>query len=164
MTCDFCQTQYSVTDAPRGPVRCAVCGHTWTPARGRANAVLLVISALCALMAAAVFCVAIIARSRIDAARAVALRPAVTEIVPDVSDDGAPVLVVRGTVTNNTDDIYGMPDLVITARDGADHVIVRHRVMPSATLIDAHGVVQFSYSIASTPDIRRIGVDIMGGI
>lgn len=113
-------------------------------------------------MAAAVFAAAVITQSRIDAARAAALVPTVTQIQSGTDDTGADVITVTGNITNNTDDIYGMPDVVITARDDTDNVIVRHKVMPSATLIDAHGVVPFTYTIPAGAEIKKISVDLMG--
>lgn len=162
-TCDFCKTEYSVDRQTRGTVRCALCGHTWTVAApSRANAWLVVISAVCALLAAGIFALAVITRSRIDAANAVALYPAVTDIRTVTGDDGAARFVVSGTITNNTDEIYGVPDLMVIFRDGDNREIARQKFMPTATLIDARGVVNFSHELNPVPGVRRIAVELVG--
>ena len=128
----------------------------------RANAWLVVISAICALMAAGIFALAVITRVRVDAARAAALVPAVTQIKTVTGDDGAAHLVVSGTITNTTDDIYGVPDLMITVRNADDRVISRQKFMPSATLVDAGGIVHFSHTLTPVDGARRVSVELMG--
>ena len=164
IVCDFCKTEYTVAHDTRGPVRCAVCGHTWNVCVSRANAWILVLSAVCALLATLVFVAAVITRTRMDAMRNQALVPTVTQIVPITGDDGTSQLQVSGTITNNTDDIYGMPDLVITSRDENNHVVGQQKFMPTSTLIDAHGVVSFTYTLSVPSNtVRRINVELNGG-
>ncbi len=161
--CDFCQTEYTVPRTAHGAVRCALCGHTWNVVNmGRVNAWLVMISAICALLAAGIFVAAVIARSRIDAATVGPLTPKVSEIAWQNGDDAAPQMVVRGSITNNTSDIYGVPDLIITLRDAHDHVLGRQKFMPTATLIEGGATIQFDYRLAPVMGVKRISVELAG--
>ena len=65
--CDFCKTEYTLDKTPSAPVKCAVCGHVWAVSRpNRRGAVMAFIAAICALLSAIVFAVAVFVRSRID--------------------------------------------------------------------------------------------------
>lgn len=158
--CDFCNTEYSVTP-PRGPVRCAVCGNVWTPARGaRRGAWIVVIAGLMALTAAAIFATATVMRTRADDIVRHPLTATVTAAA--VTDaDGVRSLVVRGVVHNRATQIYGVPDLILTAYDAHGDVIARQRFMPSASLLDAGGNVQFEHVMSVSPDgVRRVGASL----
>jgi hypothetical protein len=65
------------------------------------------------------------------------------------NDDGVRHLVVSGTVTNQTSDIYGMPDVMIVLRDADGRVISHQKFMPSATLIDAGATSDFKYTLSA---------------
>ncbi|MBD5388943.1 hypothetical protein HDR63_01660 [bacterium] len=163
--CDFCKTEYNIARVPATPVKCAVCGHTWV-VRGasRGNAILLVASALGALIAAGIFATAAITRHR---AAVAAARPMVATVdhVGTVTDtDGVAHVVVRGRVMNQSDQIYGVPDLIVIARDGDDHIVARQRVMPTATLLDAGTSAEFSHTLSvPATTVRRISVELSGG-
>lgn len=158
--CNFCHTEYSVA-FPRGPVRCAVCGNVWVPAPPRRHGALVVIVAgLMALMAAAIFAAATVMRTRADD---IVRHPLVANVTSAtaVNTDTGRNLVVRGVVHNRATQIYGVPDLILTAYDAHGDVIARQRFMPSASLLDAGGNVQFEHTMSVSPDgVRRVGASL----
>lgn len=158
--CDFCHTEYSIA-TPRGPVRCAVCGNVWTPpVVRRRGAWIIVITALMALFAAVVFSAVTIIHSR---ARDAATHPLVATVTSAaaVDTDTGHSLVVRGTVHNRSAQIYGVPDLILTAYDEHGDVISHQRFMPPASLLDIGGVVEFEHTMSISPDgVRRVGASL----
>lgn len=165
LQCDFCKTQYNIDRMPTGAVRCAVCGHVWTVRRTSAGGAFLVVaSAVCALIAAGVFATAVITRHRAAELAARPLVATVTDVATQTDAAGVSRLVVRGTITNQSAQIYGVPDLIIVARDTSDRVVARQKFMPSATLLDAGGRAEFSYTLTASPaSVRRISVELAGG-
>lgn len=160
--CDFCQTEYSVPSLRAGAVKCAVCGNTWTPARSNGRgAAMMFFAALCALLSAIVFTVAVITRQKIESANAAPLIAHVTSVRTAADADGMPRLVVAGTVQNVSDEIYGVPDLIITARDANGNIVMQQKFMPSATLLDAGTQVQFSHTLSgSAMGVKRVSVEL----
>ena len=161
--CDICKTEYSMPNAPSGRVRCAICGNVWHVSRGtRRSGMLVFFASLCALLAATVFAVAVIVTSRHDDPTK---RPLVATItnVSTINDDGAaPRIVVDGTVTNRSDDIYAFPDLIIVLYDANGTPISRQKFMPSATLLDAGQSVRFSHTLAGhAAGVKRVTVELL---
>ena len=160
--CDFCKTEYSIDAVPNMPVRCAVCGHTWVvPHPPRRSPWLVFIGALCALLAAIVFAVAVIAQNKITEIRENPLVAEIGEITTITGDDDITRFVVDGRVVNRSDQIYGVPGLIITSY-GRDGILVdRQRFMPSATLLDAGAAVEFSH-VLSVPiaGVDKIAVEL----
>ena len=160
--CDVCKTEYTLTDVPNGPVRCAVCGNVWTPQRaGRRASIMVFVASLCALLAATVFAVAVIITSRRDDPNKRPLVATITK-VETITDADAPKITVNGTVTNRSDDIYGLPDLIIVLYDASGSPIARQKFMPSATLLDAGQSVEFSHTISNVaPGVKRVAVELL---
>lgn len=160
--CDFCKTEYSGQFPPTGPVKCIVCGHTWVPPRQHRRGPLMVfLASLCALLSAIVFTVAVITRQKIEDANAAPLVAHVTSVRTAADADGMPRLVVAGTVQNVSDEIYGVPDLIITARDANGNIVIQQKFMPSATLLDAGTQVQFSHTLSgSAMGVKRVSVEL----
>ena len=87
--CDFCKTEYSLDAVPKMPVKCAVCGNVWTvQSPVRRNTFLTFIAALCALLAAAVFAIAVIAEHQIKQVQEKPLVAEITEINTVVDEKG----------------------------------------------------------------------------
>lgn len=164
ITCDFCKTEYNTPSRAGAPVRCAVCGNTWTvPMPARKNAFLMFFASLCALLSVIVFVVAVVVTHKPNPERDAPLIARVTghEIV--TNDDGTRNLKVSGTVYNQTSDIYGMPDIMIVLRDADGRTISSQKFMPSATLIDAGGTSDFTYTLSGpvSPNIKSIDVRLV---
>ena len=160
--CDVCKTEYTLTDAPTGAVRCAVCGRVWTPPRtNRRSGIMVFIASLCALLAATIFAVAVIVTSRRDDPNKRPLVATITSIETKADTDN-PKIIVHGTVTNRSDDIYGLPDLAIILYDANGTPISRQKFMPTATLLDAGQSVEFSHTVSNTvPGVKRVAVELL---
>lgn len=160
--CDVCKTEYTLTDLPSGQVRCAVCGNTWTPPRAnRRSGLMVFVASLCALLSATVFAVAVIVTSRRDDPNKRPLVATITDVVT-ITDTETPQIRVKGTVTNRSDDIYGLPDLVIVLYDASGTPVARQKFMPSATLLDAGQSVEFAHTITNAaPGVKRVSVELL---
>ena len=163
--CDFCKTEYTLDKAPNAPVKCAICGHVWSVARAsRRGAILAFITAACALLSAIVFTIAVVVQSRIDSATNKPLIAEISEIKTVVDNGGVPRFVVRGAVINQTDQIYGVPDLVIISRDVHGKPIARQKFLPSVPLLDAGASVEFNHVLSTPTDgVKKITVELQTG-
>ena len=160
--CNFCKTEYSIDNVPNMRVRCAVCGNTWVvPRPARRSPWLVFIAALCALMAAVVFAVAVIAQNQITQIRENPLIAQIDEITTVTGDDDVTRFVVNGRVINRSDQIYGVPGVKIISYGDDGAVIDAQRFMPPATLLDAGSSAEFSH-ILSVPmaGIEKIAVEL----
>lgn len=162
--CDFCKTEYTIDKIPATPVRCAVCGHTWTiQTPVRRNSFLIFIASLCALLAAIVFTIAVISEYNVvkQKSRPLIATITATDIIQDA--DGNPQFKVYGTVRNQSGEIYGMPDLIIFMHDAKGNVIGEQKFPPSATLIDSGGLVTFTHTLSGgTAGIKKISAKLVG--
>lgn len=150
IVCDFCKTEYSVDGVPMSPVKCAVCGHTWTVQRPpRRNAFLVFVAATCALLAAIVFTVVVITRHQITNVQSRPLVATVSDVRTVVDAMGVAHFVVSGAVFNRSEEIYGVPDLIIVSYDGDGNIVARQKFMPSATLLDPGASTQFSHTLSA---------------
>ncbi len=164
--CDFCKTEYNITERSGSAVRCAICGHTWTVAAPtRRNTFLMFFASLCALLSAIIFVVAVVVTYQPSKKDKEPLVAVLTEHQVVTNEAGVKQLVVSGTITNQTTDIYGVPDLIIYLRDANGRVISSQKFMPSATLIDAGGVSEFKHVLSApvTSDIKSIDVQLLTG-
>ena len=160
--CEFCKTEYNISTAtPR--VRCAVCGHVWAPVAHNTRGVWLTfIASITALFAAIVFSVAVITQHRAN--QTAAARPlvaTVTDISSVVDAAGMAHFVVSGRVVNQSDEIYGVPDLIIVSRNADGAEIARQKFMPSATLLDPGAAVEFSHTLSAPANgVKKITVEL----
>ncbi|MBO4700282.1 MAG: hypothetical protein J5620_00855 [Alphaproteobacteria bacterium] len=161
--CDICKTEYSVNAAPSGRVRCAVCGNVWNVSkRPRRSGLLVFFASLCALLAATVFAVAVIVTSRRDNPEKRPLVATISDVSTQKDDNNIPRMVVSGTVTNRSDDIYAFPDLIIVSYDATGAPISRQKFMPSATLLDAGQSVRFSHTLSGDiTGVKRVTVELL---
>ncbi len=147
----------------RGRVQCAVCGHEWviSPA-SRRGAWLTFIAAALAALAAIVFSIAVITRHQARAAAdARPLVATITNIRSVIDASGVSHFVVSGRVTNQSAEIYGVPDLIIVSRDDTGAEITRQKFMPSATLLDSGASVDFSHTLSAPSDgVKKITVEL----
>ncbi len=158
VVCDFCKTEYSLNKYPTTPVRCAVCGYTWNvPRPARRGAWMIILAAVTALMAAGVFAFAAVSKHQMDEIKNNPLIAVVQRADVITDDDGVSHFVVGGVVKNRSDQIYGVPDLIIVTMDANDNVIAHQKFMPSATLLDPGASVSFSHTLStSTAGVNKI--------
>ena len=177
--CDFCKTEYSVDKAPSAPVKCAVCGYVWnTTVAPKKNAWLMFFASVCALLSAIIFTIAVITHHQIKNANRGPLIASVNNISTITDESGVAHIVVNGTVTNISSNIYGVPDLLIVSTD--DNIcaellvtqektmhqkiipMAKQKFMPSATLLDAGASVNFSHVLAQQPNgVKKISAHLL---
>lgn len=156
--CDFCKTEYNLDKVPNTPVKCAVCGHVWNVAMpARKNSWLMFFASLCALLSAIVFTIAVIVQHQAKKANSGPLIATVSAVETSTDENGDVHVVVKGNVKNISDDIYGVPDLMIVSMDDHGKVLAQQKFMPSATLLDAGATVNFSHTLSPQPNgVKRI--------
>ena len=162
ITCNFCKTEYNLNTRPSGAVKCAVCGHVWTPRVPlRQNAIIKIIAPLCALIAACVFSFVVVVNYR-----AKDNKPLVTKIdeknIHIVTDEnGNNRIFVAGDITNTTNDIYGLPNIIIVSYDANDNVLSRQTFLPPSTLLESKTTVTFNYMLSVNPtNVKRLSVEL----
>jgi hypothetical protein len=163
ITCDFCKTEYTLDKRPNSSVRCAVCGHVWSPrVPFRHNATLKLIAALCAFVAACVFSFVVIFNFSDRSGGG----PLITKIddknIHVITDEsGAQKIFVSGDITNTTDDIYGLPNIVIVSYDVHDNVLSRQAFVPPSTLLEPKTTVTFNHVLSVDPThVKRLSVEL----
>ncbi len=163
ITCDFCKTEYTMEKTPSTAVKCAVCGHVWTPRIPfRQNATMRFIAALSAFIAACIFSAVVIFNLSDGSSK----KPLITTIdeknIHVVTDDtGAKRIFVSGDITNTTDDIYGLPNIVIISYDEHDNVLSRQAFIPPVTLLEAKTTVTFNHMLSVEPThVKRLSVEL----
>jgi hypothetical protein len=143
-------------------VKCAICGHQWSVAQpARKNSWLMFFASLCALLSAIIFTVAVITHHQAKNATRGPLIASVSGVETTTDENGVTRLVVHGTISNVSDDIYGVPDLIIVSSDENGHVLARQKFMPSATLLDAGATVNFNHVLSAVPvGVRKVSAQL----
>lgn len=161
--CDFCKTEYNTDSSVSGTVRCAVCGHAWSVvAPSRRSTWLMFFASLCALLSAIIFTVAVITQHHAKNAVRGPLIASVTALETTTDENGVSRVVVTGKIENVSNDIYGVPDLIIVSLDERGNVLARQKFMPSATLLDSGGVVNFSHILSPQPaGVKKIAAQLV---
>ena len=160
--CDFCKTEYNLEKQPNTPVKCAVCGHEWIVAtQPRKNAWLMFFAALCALLSAIIFTVAVITHHQAKNANRGPLVANVLSVETTTDEKGLLHVVVNGEIKNMSDEIYGVPDLIIISSDEDGRVLAQQKFMPSATLLDSGASVSFSHILSPQPaGVKKISAHL----
>ena len=159
--CDFCKTEYSTDGALSGMVKCAICGHQWSVVQpARKNSWLMFFASLCALLSAIIFTVAVITHHQAKNATRGPLIASVSGVETTTDENGVARLVVRGTITNVSDDIYGVPDLIIVSSEENGRILARQKFMPSATLLDAGASVNFNHILSAPIGVKKVSAHL----
>lgn len=162
--CDFCKTEYTLDKYPNLPVKCAVCGHTWVVRRPiYQNTTMKFLAAMCAFIAACVFSFVVILNAHTVSSHKKPLVARIDEksihIVSDANGD--PRIFVAGDITNNTDEIYGLPNIVIISYDDHDNIVARQNFLPPSTLLEAHSTVTFNHLLnVDTKNVKRVSIEL----
>ena len=164
LVCDFCKTEYTLTKRPTTPVKCAVCGHVWTPrVPFRQSATIKLIAAICALISACIFTLVVLLNMQPNNSKN---KPLITTIdeknIHLVTDEnGNKRIFVSGDITNTTDDIYGLPNIIIVSYDVNDNVLSRQTFVPPSTLLEAKTTVTFNHILSVDPtNVKRLSVEL----
>lgn len=164
ITCDFCKTEYNVEHTVGTPVKCAVCGHVWTPrVPFRQKTMIKFIAALCAFIAACIFCFVVVMNFYGGNGNKKALVTKIDDknihLVAD--ENGNNRIFVSGDITNTTEDIYGLPNIIIISYDAVGNVLSRQTFMPPATLLEAKSTVTFNHMLSVDPtNVKRLSVEL----
>ncbi len=161
--CDFCKTEYILERAPSTPVKCAVCGHVWMPRKQISQKTMIkFIAAICAFIAACIFSfVAIVNFSGNGKNKALVTKIDEKNIHTVMDEKGDKRIFVSGDITNTTDDIYGLPNIIIVSYDSLGNVLSRQTFMPPATLLEAKTTVTFNHVLSVDPtNVKRLSVEL----
>ena len=163
ITCDFCKTEYTLNKRPQTPVKCAVCGRVWTPRVPLSqNSTMKLVAAVCALIAACIFSVVVVFNFQNGDKN----KPLITKIDEKtihtvIDENGNNKIFVSGNITNTTDDIYGLPNIVIISYDANDNVLSRQTFTPPATLLEGKNTVAFNHILSVDPtNVKRLSVEL----
>ena len=127
----------------------------------RRNAFLTFFAALCALISAIVFAVVVIVSRHPGDEELRPLVARVSQIRTTADAAGVAHLTVDGVVVNQSNDIYGVPDLIIISRDENGNEIARQKFMPSATLLEPGAEASFSHTLAApAAGVYRVTIEM----
>jgi predicted Zn finger-like uncharacterized protein len=162
IVCDFCKTEYILDHAPNKPVKCAVCGHVWTPrVPFKQKALIKFIAALCAFIAACIFSFVVVVNMGAKKNSPLVTKIDEKNIHTVLDENGNKRIFVSGDITNTTDDIYGLPNIIIISYDAAGNVLSRQTFMPPATLIESKTTVTFNHMLSVDPtNVKRLSVEL----
>lgn len=160
--CDFCKTEYTLAKRPSVPVKCAVCGHVWMPRVPFSQKTLIkFIAALCAFIAACIFSFVVIVNFKNSGNKPLITKIDDKNIHLVLDENGNNRIFVSGDITNTTDDIYGLPNIIIISYDAKDNILSRQTFVPPATLIEAKTTVTFNYMLSVSPEnVKRLTVEL----
>jgi len=163
IVCDFCKTEYNLERVPNVPVKCAVCGHVWTPrVPFRQKTMIKFVAAICAFIAACIFSFVVI----VNFSSVKKNQPLITKIDEKnihtmLDKNGNNRIFVSGNITNITNDIYGLPNIIIVSYDAMGNVLSRQTFMPPATLLESKTTVTFNYMLSVDPtNVKRLSVEL----
>lgn len=162
--CDFCKTEYNLDKNPNGALKCAVCGHVWTPRRSlRQHSTLKFIAAICAFIAACIFSFVVIVGFQKDKSQQQPLIANIDEqnVRIVVDENGNNRVFVSGNLTNNTDNLRGLPNIVIVSHDASGNVLSRQAFIPPVTLLAPRTTVTFNHMLSVDPtNVKRVTVEL----
>lgn len=163
--CDFCKTEYTLSKKPNTSVKCAICGHVWTPRKiyYTNSSLIKFIVVLCALIAAIIFSFVAIVKFQNNPVKKQPLIARIDEksvhLIRDEKGDNR--IFVSGNITNNTDEIYGLPGVVIVSYDATNNIISRQLFTPPATLLEPKMTVTFNHVLSVDPGkVKRVSVEL----
>ena len=162
IVCDFCKTEYTLNRKPNTPVKCAVCGHVWTPRVPISQKTLIkFIAALCAFISACIFSFVVVVNFNGSSKKALVTKIDNKNIHLVTDENGNNRIFVSGDITNTTNDIYGLPNLIIVSHDANGNVLSRQTFIPPATLIEAKTTITFNYMLSVNPEnVKKLTVEL----
>ena len=80
----------------------------------------------------------------------------------NVGESGEPSWVVRGKIVNETDKIYGIPDLNVVMKDENGNIVGTAKFLAPMPLIDARESVEFAHVVSDVaPNARKLSVEFV---
>jgi len=163
IVCDFCKTEYSLDKVPGTPVKCAICGHTWLPHRPfYQNTMMKFIAALCAFIVACIFSFVVIVNFHDGTKNKSLIANINKQSVHVITDkNGEKKLFVSGDITNNTENFYGLPNIVIVSYDEANNVLSRQTFVPPTPVLEPKTTITFNHILSVNPTgVKRVAVEL----
>ncbi len=163
IVCNFCKTEYNLEHAPTTPVKCAVCGHVWTPrVPFQHKTMIKFIAAVCAFIAACIFSFVVVMNfSGMKKSQPLITKIDEKNIHTVLDENGNNRIFVSGNITNTTDEIYGLPNIIIISYDAMGNVLSRQTFMPPATLLESKTTVTFNHMLSVDPtNVKRLSVEL----
>ena len=75
--------------------------------------------------------------------------------------NGRQSIFVSGDIKNNTDEIYGLPNVIIVSYDINNNVLSRQTFMPPATFLEPKNTVTFNHILSVEPtNVKRVSVEL----
>jgi len=162
LTCPFCKTEYSA-NVPRGRrVACACCSSVFTVPKKAKVSYLATIAIVLVILSMTVFAGAIITRyiAHPKSIEPLTLRLYEVTRVPGDTDDAK--TLIRGKIINETDKIYGIPDLNIVMKDENGNIVTTQKFLAPMPLIDGHESVEFAHTITDIAKaVKKISVEFV---
>jgi hypothetical protein len=112
-------------------------------------------------MAASIFTFVVITKHHENNIQKNPLVAEISNINKTTDDLGVQHFVVNGFVTNQSKNIYGVPDLVIVSFDNNGKIIAQQKFFASATLLEAGNKAPFSHTLSVPTDgVHKITVKL----
>lgn len=163
LSCPFCKTEYSANVTAGASVECACCGHVWRTRGTRRIPILWLLSLVCFVLALTVFAGVVFIKNRAATNRQEPLVIQISHVRTILDAYGDEHFMVSGVIRNQSDKIYGVPDLVVSLRDGKGVVIATQKFLPPVPLLDADETAEFTHTVSEVvPDAKKVGVGFFG--
>lgn len=158
IVCDYCKTEYTLPKQPSGSVKCFCCGHTWVPYKHFFEIKIMeFMFVICALLSALVFVGAVVYKTvEVKNQKKKTLYVSDVKVSVDKIND---MFFVTGQIINQTDDIYGLPNVVVKVFDSEKNIVFEKNMIPPTTLLEAKRSVNFNYKI-SIPSVNAKTVKV----
>jgi hypothetical protein len=161
LACPFCKTEYDAA-ASGTLVQCVCCGCIWRSKKKKRFPALWLMSVVCFVLAASIFAGVVYVRSAHteikEEQRSLVIRVTNVRTVQDAL--GEPHFVISGTVSNLSDEIYGVPYLIIILRDDNGNELARQKFLPPVPLLGMSETADFAHTFGQVvPDARKVSVE-----
>ena len=162
VVCDFCKTEYDMPVVPNSALRCVVCGNVWTPKNTTHNkSAIKFFAALTAFVAACVFAFVVLFNNGDKKGLVTQIDEKNVHLVTDKNGNNR--IFVSGDITNTSEEIYGLPNIVIISYDANDTVLSRQSFVPPVTFLEPKTTVTFNYVLSVSPtNVKRLDVELKG--
>lgn len=160
--CDFCKTEYTLNRMTNKYVKCAICGHVWAPQTNTYKSVWVKFClSVCALLAVVCFCFVALTVYKTQSMKRKPIVAMITENKVKTDEDGKLYILVSGMLKNQTNEIYGVPKIVLNSFDKNKEQISSQVIEPPATFIDPKTSITFSQKLFVNPEsVKKLTIEI----
>ncbi len=148
VACPFCKVEYCVRNQNCRLFQCAVCGCTWRAPSREKNSRIWIFLLSCFVLLLAVFSLVALLLWIPHTNEALSVRM-------DSAVRADEFLIVSGVVSNKSEKLYGVPDLIVSMKDNRGVEISSQKFSPPTPLLDSGEEADFSVQVRNVP----VGVD-----